>query len=106
MSLFLGRWIMDNDAIAAQLMSYANHLGEVETDLYRRRAYRRAAEEILRLEQPVAEILAEAGRKALQELPGIGSHLAYTIEGLVRTGQFRTLNANDRAMDLTPVLMN
>lgn len=97
---------MDNEAIAARLLCYASRLGDHDSNLYRRRAYRRAAVEILRLEQPVTSILAEAGRQALQELPGIGSHLAYTIEGLVRTGQFRTLNANDGATDLTPVLMN
>jgi len=98
--------MMDNQTIAERLLSYANHLNDRETNLYRRRAYRRAAAEILRLDQPVEALLAEAGRQALQELPGIGSHLAYTIEGLVRTGQFRTLNANDQAADLTPVLIN
>jgi DNA polymerase/3'-5' exonuclease PolX len=36
-------------------------------------------------------LYAEQGRAGLEGLPGIGSHLAYTLEGLLTTGAFRTL---------------
>jgi DNA polymerase/3'-5' exonuclease PolX len=74
-------------------MQHAHFLDESEPNLYRRRAYRRAAEAILRLDEPVAHILASQGRQGLEALPGIGSHLSYTIERLVQTGEFRTLTA-------------
>jgi hypothetical protein len=82
---------MDNRAIAERLAAYARALEGDEGNIYRIRAYRRAAETILRLDQPVADLVAQCGRKGLQELPGIGSHLACTIDRLVRTGQFRTM---------------
>ena len=87
---------MDNQAIAERLMAYARHLNGHDGNLYRRRAYRRAAEILLRLDRPVESIIAEQGRKGLEELPGIGEHLAYTIEGLVRDGEFRTLTRGEK----------
>lgn len=81
---------MDNQTIARILLEYAGFLGGHDHNLYRRRAYRRAAEILLRLEEPVARIIEEKGRRGLATLPGIGSHLSFTIEGLVRTGEFRT----------------
>ncbi|MBL8798230.1 MAG: hypothetical protein JNM56_30325 [Planctomycetia bacterium] len=81
---------MDNQTIARVLLEYAGFLGGHDLNLYRRRAYRRAAETLLRLEEPVERIVEEKGRRGLETLPGIGSHLSYTIEGLVRTGEFRT----------------
>lgn len=81
---------MDNQTIARILLEYAGFLGGHDLNLYRRRAYRRAAEILLRLEEPVERIIEEKGRRGLETLPGIGSHLSYTIEGLVRTGEFRT----------------
>jgi DNA polymerase (family 10) len=86
---------MNNQLIAERLMAYARYLNEHDPNLYRRRAYRRAAETLLRLDRPVAHIIEEQGRKGLEALPGIGSHLAYTIEGLVRTGEFRTLTRGE-----------
>lgn len=91
---------MDNETIAQRLLEYANYLEAREASLYRSRAYRRAAETILRLNRPAAEILAESGRDGLEQLPGIGAHLSYTIEGLVRDGEFRTLNAEGGQIDV------
>jgi DNA polymerase/3'-5' exonuclease PolX len=90
---------MDNRMIAERLMAYARFLNECDPNLYRRRAYRRAAEVLLQLEQPVETIVQEQGRKGLESLPGIGVHLAYTIEGLVRTGEFRTLTRGEKAVN-------
>jgi hypothetical protein len=90
---------MDNATIARHLNDYANYLEGEESNVYRVRAYRRAAETILSLAQPVEEIVAGQGRAGLEALPGIGASLAYTIEGLVRTGEFRTLRPDGGHID-------
>jgi DNA polymerase (family 10) len=81
---------MDNRAIAERLTQHAHYLEDRAENLYRVKAYRRAAQIVLMLERPVATIVEERGREGLQELPGIGLHLSYTIDELVRTGEFRT----------------
>jgi DNA polymerase (family 10) len=83
---------MDNRSIAERLIDYAHFLEGEEPNLYRVKAYRRAAEAVLMLNRPVADVVSEQGRKGLETLPGIGTHLSYTIEGLVRTGEFRTFS--------------
>jgi DNA polymerase/3'-5' exonuclease PolX len=82
---------VENRTIAQRLTRYAHHLETQRENLYRIRAYRRAAETILRLDRPVAELVAREGRAGLEALPGIGEHLSFTIEALVVTGEFRTL---------------
>jgi DNA polymerase (family X) len=79
---------MDNQTIARRLTAHADSLGTRGSDLYRRRAFRTAAETLLRLDQPATEILAASGRKGLAKLPGIGASLAEAIEQLIRTGDF------------------
>lgn len=86
---------MDNRTIAQELTAHAHALEQTQPHLYRVRAYRRAAEVILGLERPVAEIIAERGCAGLAELPGIGRHLSYTIEHLVRTGEFLTFDERE-----------
>src|SRR5713101_2504397 len=83
---------LKNHEIARKLLEYAHFLDASEANLYRVRAYRRAAETVMRLDQPVADLLDTVGRQGLEELPGIGSRLSYTLEELVRTGQLRTGN--------------
>ncbi len=82
---------MDNATIARKLMEYADYLEGEDTNVHRVRAYRRAAEAVLAEAQSLSEIVAEKGRAGLEELPGIGARLGYTIEGLIRTGAFHTL---------------
>jgi putative hydrolase len=82
---------MDNRTIANRLIRHAHQLEMEHANLYRSRAYRRAAATLLRLEKPVQEVVAEQGRPGLELLPGIGSHLSYTIDELARTGEWRTL---------------
>ena len=83
---------MDNRTIAQQLMQHARCLGDQHAGLYRARAYRRAAETVLGLDEPVEHIVLLRGRRGLQELPGIGAHIADTLETLVHTGALPTLN--------------
>src|SRR5262249_47450351 len=52
---------------------------------------RKAALTVMAQERPLADLVTAGGRRGLESLPGIGSHLAYTIEGLIQTGEFRTL---------------
>jgi DNA polymerase (family 10) len=90
---------MDNATIARKLNDYATYLEGEDTNVYRVRAYRRAAATVLAQERPLAEVVNEKGRAGLEELPGIGPSLAYTIEGLIRTGEFRTLRPDAGHVD-------
>jgi DNA polymerase (family 10) len=95
---------MSNRELASQLTDYAHFLESSRASLYRVKAYRRAAETILGLVVSVEELLDIEGRNGIRELPGIGSHLSYTIEGLVRTGEFRTLDSMEEAFDFSRCL--
>ena len=86
---------MDNMTISEKLLEAAHTLEATQANFYRVRAYRRAAQVIRGLDRPVENILSDAGRKALRELPGIGVSLSSRIETLVRTGEFPSLNTND-----------
>lgn len=90
---------MDNRTIAHRLLECAHSLEGKHASLYRIQAYRRAAETILGLEQPVEEIVAADGQKTLKRLPGIGPKLSVKIEKLVRTGEIPTLKEDDQARD-------
>src|SRR5436190_1089484 len=90
---------MDNKSIAQKLNDYAVYLDAEEGNVFRARAYRKAAETVQALERPLVELVAEKGRAGLEELPGIGSSLAYTLEGLVQTGEFRTLRPEGGHID-------
>lgn len=91
---------MDNRAIAQKLLDYAHYLEAREANIYRCRAYRQAAETILSLNRPAVQIVENEGRDGLEALPGIGSHLSYTIEGLVREGVFRTQDSEGGSIDV------
>ena len=78
---------MDNFMIAQRLIEMAHALDGQRSNLYRIRAYRRAAETLLNLERPVEDIVAETGERGLRELPGIGSSLSEKIVHLVQTGE-------------------
>src|SRR5438105_15779162 len=78
---------MDNLTIAQRLIGKAHELEGERSNLYRIRAYRRAAETVLNLRRPVEEIVAEAGRRGLRDLPGIGASLSEKVVCLVETGR-------------------
>jgi DNA polymerase (family 10) len=77
---------MTNSDVARQLQRYAHNLARNRVNLYRIRAYRRAANVILGLSRPVADLQ----NSELQVLPGIGNHLAVTIAHYARTGEWKT----------------
>ena len=84
---------MDNRAIARRLREYARFLEGLNDNLYRVKAYRNAAAVVESLRRPVRDLLTEGGRARLEALPGIGEHLSYTIESLIRTGEFHTVHS-------------
>ena len=77
---------MTNNDVARQLQQHARKLAEKYGNLYRIRAYRRAAQTVLGLDRPVAEL----HKWELEVLPGIGDHLAVAITHYARTGQWKT----------------
>jgi DNA polymerase/3'-5' exonuclease PolX len=93
---------MHNTAIARRLLDHAAALEAGGDNLYRIRAYRRAAFAVMTYPRPLADVLAAAGRRALEDVPGVGDHIAYTIEGLLRTGEFRTLGPARAAKQSRP----
>jgi hypothetical protein len=90
---------MDNRSIAKRLLEHADFLESQEANIYRVRAYRQAAQTVMSEQRPVAEIVASQGRKGLEALPGIGSHLSFAIDSLVRTGELRTISGDTGHID-------
>lgn len=86
---------MDNSVIADRLLDVAHELERRRGNLYRVRAYRRAAEVVLGLDCPVEQLVASAGRSGLRKLPGIGTSLAEKIESLVRAGTIPNVNDSE-----------
>src|SRR5258708_12390319 len=82
---------MDNTTSARKLLDYALSLEEHGHSLYRVRAYRRAAGVIQMLPVALGDLVEQGGREALESLPGVGAHLAFTLEKLVRDAELRTL---------------
>ena len=75
---------MDNRALASRLYAMAHQRELGGASLYRIRAYRRAAEVILGLDAPVADLWLREGAKGLAALPHVGAHLAKRIADLIR----------------------
>ncbi len=75
---------MTNDAIARRLRQHAAALARGGDNLYRVRAFRQAALAVQGLPEPVAAILDTRGRRALEQVPGIGRSLAQTIAGYAK----------------------
>ncbi|MBM3223866.1 MAG: hypothetical protein FJZ47_08710 [Candidatus Tectomicrobia bacterium] len=76
----------DNHAFSAIFQDIANILELQGDDPFRIRAYRRAAQTLAGLSEPVRTI---ARRGALESLPGIGKTLSREIQELLETGHLR-----------------
>ena len=75
---------VNNKALAQIFTSMADLLAAQQANPHRVRAYRRAAESLVELEEDVSA-LAERG--ALQEIPGIGKDLSARIQEFLKTGK-------------------
>jgi len=76
----------NNQPLAALFRSMADLLSAQRANPYRVRAYRRAADALLALEEDVAVV---AQRQGLEEIDGIGTDLAKKIEEFLQTGTIR-----------------
>lgn len=61
-----------NEKIADMLSEVADLLDREDSNPFRVRSYRRAAERIRSMERPVAEILEDQGVTGIKEMPGVG----------------------------------
>ena len=89
---------MDNRTIAHRLLEWAHSLEREHANMYRVKAYRRAAETILGLDRPVEDLVAADGRKTLKQLPGIGAKMSVKIENLVRAAEIANVNKEETSV--------
>lgn len=75
-----------NKQIADLLDSIADHLEEREANPFRIRAYRNGARTVRSTERALADLVADGGPAALEELPNIGEGLAGIIVEYVHSG--------------------
>jgi DNA polymerase (family 10) len=76
-----------NQQVSRLFQSMANLLASRRANPYRVRAYRRAAEAILSLEEDIADLKR---REDLEQIPGIGRDLAEKILEFLETGTVRS----------------
>jgi hypothetical protein len=76
-----------NREVAAQLDEAADLLARQGANEFRIRAYRRGAETLRAMAQPVSGVWEEQGRRGLVRLPNIGDSLAAAIEKILATGR-------------------
>ena len=82
----------ENDGIATRLEEAAQLLREQGANVFRVRAYERAAATVRALGTPVSELISAGGAAALSELPGLGEHLSRSIHQLATTGRLPILD--------------
>jgi DNA polymerase/3'-5' exonuclease PolX len=76
--------MLSNEEIARKLRAHATELARGGENLYRVRAFRRAAMAVMSLTDEVAELVTGRGPAALERVPGIGRSLADTIAEYAR----------------------
>ncbi|OGY68078.1 MAG: DNA polymerase III [Candidatus Harrisonbacteria bacterium RIFCSPLOWO2_02_FULL_45_10c] len=79
---------MMNTEIARIMFDIAAYLA-MEDDLFRSRAYEKAAESIADLGAGLSEVYAAGSTKALEAIPGVGPSIAEKIEELLKTGRLK-----------------
>ncbi len=80
-----------NSVIAGKLRDMADVLEQQQADGFRITAYRRAADMLEALKQPVEEIVRVNGLPGLVDLPGIGRGIGSAIMEMVTTGRWSQL---------------
>jgi hypothetical protein len=89
----------DNITIAARLRELAELLEEQQANPFRVRAYRRAADTVDALSEPLSALAAHSGRKGLTALPGIGPAIAGGVLEMLETGRWSQLERMRGTMD-------
>ncbi len=82
----------ENDGIATRLEEAAQLLREQGANIFRVRAYERAAATVRSLAKPVSELISSGGIAALSEIAGLGEHLSRSIYQLATTGRLPLLD--------------
>ncbi len=80
-----------NRLVASLLREAADVLEQQGAEPFRVTAYRRGADTVDHLSDPVERILAGGGTTALETLPGVGRGIAAAISEIVRTGRWSQL---------------
>src|SRR5262245_55534797 len=80
---------LGNDDIARDLDEAADLLEQRDSNPFRIRAFRRAAQSVREARENVADLTRDVGPAALRRLPGIGPSLAGIIDDYVRSGSDR-----------------
>jgi len=78
-----------NEEIARALQQAADLLEQRDTNPFRVRAFRQAAQTVIDCPESIAELARTVGPAALRRLPGIGHSLADVIDDFVRSGGAR-----------------
>jgi len=92
---------LGNDEIARALDEAAELLEQRDSNPFRIRAFRRAAQSVRDARDNVAELTRDIGPAALQRIPGIGPSLAAVVDEFVRSGGGRI--QYHRLGDLNPM---
>jgi len=79
--------VMDNKAVATVFYETADLMEIKGEDPFRIRSYRRAAEAIEALGQPIAELITD--QKALLAIPGIGKSMCGHLQQLFTDGKLK-----------------
>ncbi len=79
---------MTNKEISKILYEISQIL-EIQDVPFKPRAYEKAAMNIETMDEEAEEIYKKGGRKALEEIPGVGSSIAEKIEELLKTGRLK-----------------
>ena len=77
---------MTNPEVAEILERIADLMEIQKGDPFKIRSYRTAAETVISLQTPLAELTAEGGAAELKKLPGIGEAISKRISDLLETG--------------------
>ncbi|MFN8643244.1 MAG: DNA polymerase/3'-5' exonuclease PolX [Candidatus Binatia bacterium] len=90
---------ISNAEVAERLREMALFL-DMSGVAFKPRAYEKAAYAVAALDRPIAELYAEGGARALDQLPSVGRGIAERIAELIERGHCKDLDALRRA---TPV---
>lgn len=80
------RSMMNNIEISKILYEIADLL-DMQSVQFKPMAYRKAAAGIESMQEEIQDIYKKGGVKALQEIPGVGQHIAVKIETMLKTGR-------------------
>ncbi len=90
----------------AEILNEIADLLEIQEVEFKPRAYRRAAQTIESYSKDLAEIYKTGGRKALDEIPGVGKSIAEKAEEIIKTGKLAYLEKLRRKVQIKDEVMH